>query len=138
MCSLVMCRLLLGRFTALKSSLHWLSVKRIKKQLKKPSTAGREGHWMMRCRVIRFYRRSPKHLSIVLEVRMQGHHKSFNSPLSGVDNCCNRLGLRFDKPYQTILGQGCGLGAHRVRSNTYRPNCFGLWHLPVLPPADTI
>ena len=25
-----MCRLLLGRFTALKSSLHWLSVKRIK------------------------------------------------------------------------------------------------------------
>jgi len=26
----VMCRLLLGRFIALKSSLHWLSVKRIK------------------------------------------------------------------------------------------------------------
>ena len=25
-----MCRLLLGRFTALKSSLHWLSVKRTK------------------------------------------------------------------------------------------------------------
>ena len=30
MCSFAMCRLLLGRFTALKSSLHWLSVKRIK------------------------------------------------------------------------------------------------------------
>ncbi len=28
--SFAMCRLLLGRFTALKSSLHWLSVKRIK------------------------------------------------------------------------------------------------------------
>ena len=28
--SFVMCRLLLGRFTTLKSSLHWLSVKRIK------------------------------------------------------------------------------------------------------------
>ena len=28
--SFAMCRLLLGRFTALKSSLHWLSVKRTK------------------------------------------------------------------------------------------------------------
>ena len=28
--SFAMCRLLLGRFTALESSLHWLSVKRIK------------------------------------------------------------------------------------------------------------
>ena len=49
----------LGRFTALKSSLHWPNVKRIKKQLKKPSTVEREGHWMMRCRVICFYRHSP-------------------------------------------------------------------------------
>jgi len=68
---------------------------------------------------------------------MQGHHKSFNRQLSGVDNCCNRLGLRFDKPYQTILGQGRGLGAHRVRSNTYRPNCFGLRHLLISPPPET-
>ena len=30
MCSFAMCRLLLGRFIALESSLHWLSVKRIK------------------------------------------------------------------------------------------------------------
>ena len=30
MCSFAMCRLLLGRFTALKSSLHLLSVKRTK------------------------------------------------------------------------------------------------------------
>ncbi|EFC88410.1 hypothetical protein NEIMUCOT_05082 [Neisseria mucosa ATCC 25996] len=33
------------------------------------------------------------------------HRELFNNPLSGVGNCRSRFGLRFDTPYQAILGR---------------------------------
>ena len=74
-----MCRLLLGRFTALKSSLHWLSVKRTKaveealnRWTRKALDDEMPGDLFLSALANSI-------ISIALEVQMQGHHKPFNN-----------------------------------------------------------
>lgn len=75
-------------------------------------------------------------MSAPAQAAFRRHRGLFNNLPSGVGKCRSRLGLRFDKPYQTILERAQGLGARRVLCNTLRPNCIGLLHFPVLPPAS--
>lgn len=77
-------------------------------------------------------------MSAPAQAAFRRHRGLFNNLPSGVGKCRSRLGLRFDKPYQTILERAQGLGARRVHRNTYCPNWFGLGLTPAPPPADTI